>query len=288
MAVTNANNAALAALIADARVGTFTHLITTKKGVVRGGKANPVTYGDDTVATTIVTGFKYIPLVERSKVEALALTDADKDAVVARGLTGWVRVWKKSAKVGDLKEIARGLGLDDSGTKADVVERLDEAVPGGMVERLVTREDVDEAYTTLLADLQRTLDGKTNPTNAHVYEPLVVDGEKVRGGRVYKGNPNGDDAALPGTVYIQGLAISSKVLVPAENGPVPASKSGPVSVAKKALRRLLSVSRYVSYALEPGSDFYLAAGGAAVAAADKNGLTVDAAKVAGIKALLAA
>ena len=142
MTVTNANNAALAALIADAKVGTMTHLITTKKGVVRGGKANPVTYGDDTVAATIVTGFKYIPLVERSKVEALALKDADKDAVVARGLTGWVCVWKKSAKVGDLKEIARGLGLDDSGTKADVVARLDEAVPGGMVERLVTRADV--------------------------------------------------------------------------------------------------------------------------------------------------
>jgi len=288
MAITNANNAALAALIADARVGTFTHIITTKKGEVRGGKANPKTYGDDTVATTVVTGFKYIPLVERSKDEALALTDADKDAVVARGLTGWVRVWKKSSKVGDLKEVARGLGLDDSGTKKDVVARLEEAVPGGMVERLVTRADVDEAHTALLADLQRTLDGETSPKNAHVYEPLVVDGQKVRGGRVYKGNPTGDDAALPGTIYIQGIIIASKVLVPAANGPVPASKSGPVSVAKKALRRLLSVSRYVSYALEPGSDFYVAAGGAAVAAADKNGLTVDAAKVAGIKALLAA
>jgi len=288
MAITNANNAALAALIADARVGTFTHIITTKKGEVRGGKANPKTYGDDTVATTVVTGFKYIPLVERSKDEALALTDADKDAVVARGLTGWVRVWKKSSKVGDLKEVARGLGLDDSGTKKDVVARLEEAVPGGMVERLVTRADVDEAHTALLADLQRTLDGETSPKNAHVYEPLVVDGQKVRGGRVYKGNPTGDDAALPGTIYIQGIIIASKVLVPAANGPVPASKSGPVSVAKKALRRLLSVSRYVSYALEPGSDFYLAAGGAAVAAADKDGLTVDAAKVAGIKALIAA
>ena len=288
MAITNANNAALAALIADARVGTFTHIITTKKGEVRGGKANPKTYGDDTVATTVVTGFKYIPLVERSKDEALALTDADKDAVVARGLTGWVRVWKKSSKVGDLKEVARGLGLDDSGTKKDVVARLEEAVPGGMVERLVTRADVDEAHTALLADLQRTLDGETSPKNAHVYEPLVVDGQRVRGGRVYKGNPTGDDAALPGTIYIQGIIIASKVLVPAANGPVPASKSGPVSVAKKALRRLLSVSRYVSYALEPGSDFYLAAGGAAVAAADKDGLTVDAAKVAGIKALIAA
>jgi len=288
MAITNANNAALAALIADARVGTFTHIITTKKGEVRGGKANPKTYGDDTVATTVVTGFKYIPLVERSKDEALALTDADKDAVVARGLTGWVRVWKKSSKVGDLKEVARGLGLDDSGTKKDVVARLEEAVPGGMVERLVTRADVDEAHTALLADLQRTLDGETSPKNAHVYEPLVVDGQKVRGGRVYKGTPTVEDAALPGTIYIQGIIIASKVLVPAANGPVPASKSGPVSVAKKALRRLLSVSRYVSYALEPGSDFYLAAGGAAVAAADKDGLTVDAAKVAGIKALIAA
>ena len=285
---TNANNVALSSLLSEAKKGTFSGLIYRKKGTTRGGKANPVQYGDDLVHSVIYTGFRYIGLVERSKDTALAFTDADLDAVVERGLTGWVRVWKRSAKAGDLKEIARGLGLDDTGTKADVVSRLDVAVPGGMAERLVTRADVDEAYTVLLSDLQRTLDGETNPTNAHVYEPLVVDGEKVRGGRVYTGNPNGEDAALPGTIYLQGLIISSRVIEAAVNGPVPVSKSAPVSVAKKALRRLLPISRYVSYALEPGTEYVLAAGAVAVAAADEAGLTVDPVRVAEIKELLLA
>jgi hypothetical protein len=71
-----------------------------------------------------------------------------------------------------------------------------------------------------------------------------------------------------GTIYLQGLIISSKVLEADPNGPVPGSKSAPLTVAKEIIRRMLPISRYVSYRLTPDSGFLLRAGGAAAAAAD--------------------
>ena len=285
---TNANNAALADLLADAKLGTFTGLVVPKKGVTRGGKANPVVYGNDVVYVSLVTGFRYITLVVKSKAKALLFTDADKDGVAALGLTGWERVWKKSAKVAELAEVCTTLGLDATGGKKDLVARLEAHVPGGVREVAVTREHVDAAYEALLADLDRTLNKETKPTTADVFEPLVVNGEKVRGARVYTGNDNGEDAAEPGTIYLHGLLIGSRVLTPAPNGPVPAAKSTPVNAAKKALRSKLPISRYVSYVLEPGTDFVLAAGATAAAAADGHGITVDADRVREVKEMLGA
>lgn len=274
--MTNANLPALAETLSSARKG-FTGLIVKKAGVVRGGKNNPVVYGDDTVHAVIVTGFKYPSLVERSLARAEALSEADLDAVVARGLMGWERVWKKSAKVGDLRAVCAELGLDDSGIKKDLVARLEVAVPGGMRQVAVSRADVDQALVDVKADLQRFIDGDTEPSNAHVFEPLVVEGQKVRGARVYVGpsEEGVEPAAEVGTVYLQGLIIGSKVLSPAANGPAPKSKSGAVQVAKKAIRGMLPVSRYVSYKLEKGGDWILNIGGVAAQAADRDGVKVD-------------
>jgi hypothetical protein len=118
-----------------------------------------------------------------------------------------------------------------------------------------------------------------------VYDALTVDGENVRSGRVYKctgeascrcRHCTGDSKApLPGTVYVQGLAIGHKVIEPAPNGPAPTPKSAPKTVAKNLLRSKLPVSRYVSYALEPGTDFLLRAGGAAAAEVTKAGIKID-------------
>ena len=273
--MTNANLPALADTLSSARKG-FTGLIIKKAGVTRGGKNNPVVYGDDTVHAVIVTGFKYPSLVERSLARAETLSEADLDAVVARGLMGWERVWKKSAKVGDLRAVCAELGLDGTGKKADLVARLEAAVPGGMRQVPVTRADVDAALVGVKADLQRFIDGETEPTNAHVFEPLVVEGEKVRGARVYVG-PSDDTqepAAEVGTIYLQGLMIGQKVLTPAANGPVPESKSGAVQVAKKAIRGMLPVSRYVSYKLEKDGDWILNIGGVAAQAADQDGVKI--------------
>ena len=286
---TNASNIALVSTLADARVGTFSGLVIRKKGVERGPKGNKVTYGDDLVHVTLVTGFRYGSLVERSADALDAMTDADLDALVARGATGFVRVWKKASKVADLAGVCSSMGLDASGGKADLVARLDAVAPGGMVERPLTRADFDAARASLRADLQGSIDGTAVDTNEHVYEPLVRDGEKVRGCRVYVGNPNGEDASAPGTVYLQGLRIGQTVLEAAENGPVPASKSAPESVAKRILRSRLPVGRYVSYALTPDSGFILRAGGTAAKAADADGVTAATPeRVAEVMALLAA
>ena len=277
--MTNANLPALAETIATARKG-FTGLIIKKTGVTRGGKKNPVVYGDDTVHAVVITGFKYPALVGRSMVKAEALTDADLVAVVARGLHGWERVWKKSDTLPGLKASCEALGLDDTGKKADLVARLEAAVPGGMRQVPVTRADVDAALVEVKADLQRFIDGETEPTNAHVFEPLMVEGEKVRGCRVYVGptDDTQEPAAPKGTVYLQGLMIGQKVLTPAANGPVPESKSAPTQVAKKALRNLLPVGRYVSYKLEPAVDgvhnWILNVGGVAAQAAVNDGVVV--------------
>lgn len=238
MTRTNANSPLIANILDDARRGTFTGLITTKRGVTRGPKGAKVTYGDDEVHTVIYTGFKYDNLVRRSLEALQAMTDLD---------------------------FAR-FAAESNGT--------------------FTVADVALALSELVASFERTLNPaeESTATTKHVYEPLVVDGEVVRGGRVYRCTGtkgchcrecSGDKRApLDGTIYLQGLRIWSKVLTPAPNGPVPKPNSKPKTLAKNALRRGLPVSRYVSYRLEPGTPFMLRAGGTAAIEAKAEGFVV--------------
>jgi len=236
---TNASSDMLAMLLKDARVGTFTGLITTKRGVERGPKGNKVVYGNDRIHTVIFTGFRYEKLVERSLAALKALTDADVAKLVADG--------------------------NGEFTEADV--------------RTALAEQVASFEDTLNPDTE------SKSTTAGVFEPLVVNGETVRGGRVYRcsGKANcrcrdcSDEARAPkpGTIYVQGLRIFSKVLEPAPNGPAPKANSKPKTLAKKALTRNLPTSRYVSYRLEPGTDFILRAGGTAAVEACQQGFIVN-------------
>jgi len=252
--VTNASSAALAQHLADAKVGSFVGLVIQKQGETRGRGAAKLTYGDDTVHTVIVTGFRYDRLVERSLAKLVGMNPAD---VVAAGL------------------------VDGDGNP-------------------VTLADVTTAMSDLAASLQATLDGTNASTTDHVYDPLVVDGQVVRGCRVYKcvaADPAHEckcrdctgDAKAPkaGTIYLQGLAVGSKVIVPAANGPVPASKSRADVVAKNWIRARLPVGRYVSYRLEAGTDFVLCAGGVAAMKSDEAGITLRADAVADATALVA-
>jgi len=250
----NANDDRLAHHLQKGKVGTFSSLITTKKGKVKGG----VRYGDDTVKVVVFTGFKYERLVARS---LELMDDIDLDALV---------------------------------TKA-----------GGAF----TKADAELALAEQRASFERTLDPaqESTATTAHVYEPLtvkqvelnangqpVMEGGKVKetevlvpGHRVYKcvadtgrkchcractGDPK---APLDDTIYLQGLRIYSEVLEVAENGPAPKPNSRPKTLAKNAIRRLLPISRYVSYALEPGTDFILKVGGTARFNADSNGYSAE-------------
>ena len=79
---TNANSALISALLKDANVGTFTGIVTTKKGVERGPKGSKVRYGDDTVHACIFTGFKYVPLCQRSLDALTDISDADVLAAI--------------------------------------------------------------------------------------------------------------------------------------------------------------------------------------------------------------
>jgi hypothetical protein len=88
-------------------------------------------------------------------------------------------------------------------------------------------------------------------------------------------NCSGDEKApLPGTIYLQGLQIYSKVLVPAVNGPAPAAQSAAKTIAKDLIKKQLPIRRYVQYALEPGTDFMLRAGGTAAVEAEERGFLV--------------
>lgn len=252
---TNSLSPVLAANLASARKGTFTSLIIRKEGETRGPQGSKVKYGDDLVHVVIITGFRYERLVAKSRDALAAMTDAEIDALVNKGYTGW----------------------QGRGAKA--------------VSCPVTRADFDAARAELLDSFDKTLTGTNESTTDHVYEPLVVNGETVRGCRVYTGNPDPTlNAATPGTVYLQGLKIGERVLDAAPNGPVPASQSNPKTVAKNVLRSRLPVARYVSYKLDtsvPGA-WLLSAGGTAAAACDTNDVTLDADRVNAVCDLLVA
>ncbi len=233
---TNSNSDTLASLLADSRKGTFTGLITRKVGkVVRG-----VRYNDDMVHTVIFTGFKYENLVRRS-LDLLASCLTDQEVI------------------------------DLAATKGTPVAKA----------------DVQAARAELESSFRRTLMGESTSTTDHVYEPLKVADEDVRGGRVYKcvaadgktchcRNCTGNEKApLPGTIYLQGLRIWSEIVDAAPNGKAPAPNSRPKTIAKNILRARLPVSKYVSYRLEPGTDFVLRAGGTVALEATKSGMTVD-------------
>lgn len=240
---TNANSTLIAALLASGRVGTFTGLVTRKRGVERGRGANRKRYGDDTVHVCIFTGFKYTGLCERSLEMLSGVTDAEILAEVQdKGIKGW----------------------SGRGSKAVEVD--------------ITLADVAAARAELVDSLQKSIDGTNESTTDDVFEPLVHNGETVRGARVYKGQTPASKAAgkapaaKEGTIYLQGLKVSSRVIEAAPNGPAPKSKSAPKSVAKRLLRSRLPISRYVSYRLQPGDDFLLRVGGTAQVKAKEDGI----------------
>jgi len=279
---TNASSLLLATTLASARPGTFTGLVVTKKGRARGPQGHKVRYGDDRVHVTLFTGFRYKALCQRSLdiVEGLDAREVFWD-LQDEGLQGWTRIWAKSWHINDLRSVCNSWGLSSRGLKGHLIERLQmhPEIGEGLIKVDITESDVEEALHQLKFSLKRRVANNTPHTPAlGVYEPLVVMGQRVRGSRVYRGptplaRANGAIlAAKPGTIYLQGLWVRQAVLSPAVNGPIPRPKSGTVVTVKNAIRRILPIRRYVSYSLEPGTSFRLAAGGAAIVAAEKDGM----------------
>jgi hypothetical protein len=253
MTVSNANADVIrtALSLAEARDGTFSGLIQQLVGKERGRGADRKVYGNATMHYVLYTGFIYINIVRRSLDRLLAM---DRDELVAEFAS---------------KGITDGHGNP------------------------ITRADVNKAIANLAGSLQDSLDGKNTSTTDHVFEPLVVDGETVRGARVYRcvandpaynckcGDCTGDKRApVDGQISLLALVIGSKVIEPAPNGPVPKSKSRGDVVVKGILKSRLPIGRVRSFRLRPGDDYILRAGGAAATAANKDGVTVDADRVA--------
>lgn len=247
---TNANSRLISSLLADAKVGTFTGLVQTLKGEERlapgekrGGRK--IVYGNDMIHVCLFTGFKYSSLCQRS-IDAIADFTAEMmlTEIQAKGLKGW----------------------EGRGDNAVQVE--------------ITVADVQEALDRLRASWALSRDGMNESSNDHVFEPLMVNGEVVRGCRVYKGQTDEAKAAgvpepaTPGTIYLHGLQISRKVLTPAANGHLPESKSGARVVAEKYILDQTPMAAYRSYRLMPGTEFLLRAGGTAMIEAEKDGIVL--------------
>lgn len=157
----------------------------------------------------------------------------------------------------------------------------------------LTLADCTEALEEMLESAKKSADGTNSATHDHVYEDLVVEGETVRGAKVYKcvaSDPNhechcrdctGDKRApVDGTIYLSGLKVGETVLEKAKNGYGPKVKSRAKTVAKNLIRRKLPSRRFVRYALPVGGSWILRVGGTAAAAADEDGVTLRDAAVA--------
>ena len=250
----NANSDLIAHLLQEGKLGTFSSLITTKKGrVVRGTR-----HGDDTVKVNLFTGFKYDRLVQRS---LDMLDDIDIDALVVKGGGTFTKDDAEQALVELRASFKRSLdpNVESASTTAHVYKPL-----------TVKQVELD-------------VNGRPVMEGGKVKETEVP----VRGGRVYvcvadagrqchcRACTGDDKAPLDGTIYLQGLKIHQEVLEKAANGPIPKPNSRPKTLAKNAVRYGLPVARYVSYPLEPGQDFILKVGGTARLNADGNGYTVE-------------
>jgi hypothetical protein len=195
--------------------GTLVLYTGRKKGVTRGRGDGKLVYGDDKVEVLVWVGFSYEAYQERSLKKLIELEDA-----------------------GDL-----------------ITTLMHETREAGCAG--VTVHDVCAAIQETKEALKRSLDPDSVPPSSrkdsgYVFDPLVVDGTKVPGAKVYAGNGDPEDkrAPKPGTVYIDGVKLGELVLEPAENGHWK-TKSKPKTVAKRILRKKLPAGLYVRYALEP-------------------------------------
>ncbi len=240
---TNAANTRTAAALFNAcengnLKGRFFSLVRTNAGQLRGRAPNKIRVNDTTVQYVGITGFNYAALCERSRAQ-LAVLVSDPDFV-------------------------------DS-----------------LVTPTVDRNTVLEAIAAVDESLAKSAAGVNESTSADAYEPLVVDGTSIPGSKVYtgttdaKGNDtserksNGRRSTEVGDIVLNVLVVGSKVLEEAEHTHFPNSR--PLTVAKKAIRRLLPIGRFRTFPLRAsgeGATWRLRIGNEAVLHANENGVNL--------------
>ena len=224
--------------------GTLVSVVVKKKGVERGTAPNKVIYGDDTVHALIWSGFTYKALVERSYKKLH-------------------QEWDKGNLFHTLLEQVTAAGYPEV-TLSDVASAV---------------QEVDESFKKVLAEPLDDMDlpdGSGEETKAPIWEPLTIDGQTVRGAKVYIGEGNSSDPRAPvkGSVYIDGVKLGERVQVAAPNGHWKA-KQKPKTVAKEILRDRLPIGLYVRYPLDKAGLGGVRVGAAASAYAKQDGVVVD-------------
>lgn len=202
--------------------GTLVSLVVHKKGVSRGPASNRIIYEDDFVHVLLWAGFPYHALVARSQKKL------DK-------------LWDQGGKLErDLIQAAQEAGHSNVNL-TDVSHAIQE-INASFSKVMVGRERAEERG-----------DDPNEPTDCadSVWEPLVVDGVRVRGAKVYCGQARPDDhrAPVPGNIYLDGVKLGEKVLTPAANGKWPVNSKAK-TVVKDILRSWLPAGLFVRYSLE--------------------------------------
>lgn len=215
--------------------GTLVMLDIQKKGVERGKGSDKLVYDDDRVRVLVWSGFSYEALVQRT-----------------------------------IKKLESFEGIH-----AEVLKEAEAIDP------LVTMDDVCFAIQEFRSSLHRVVAEPSGRVpdqvdeKESVWEPLIVDGIKVRGSNVYRGEARPDDprAPKPGTIYVDGVKLGEVVISPAPNGHWKTAQKSK-TVAKDTLRRMLPVGLYVRYALEPERVLAIKVGKEASAAAIAAGIPI--------------
>lgn len=239
---TNATHAGLAGVLSelgDSGQGNIVSLVVRKKGVERGKAGEKKIYNDERVHVLIWTGFAYQALVERS----------------ARKLA---ELMSKSQHF--IQDVAQA--TIDAGHAGTTIRDAAEAI-----------QEIEAHFRHVLETGSATFDDATDlpPT---VWEPLKVDGQTVKGAKVYVGQARPDDprAPQPGAIYLDGVKLGEKVVEEALRWET-AQKAK--SAAKGVLRSWLPVGLYVRYNLGPDALAGLKVGKDASDAAKAAGVVVD-------------
>jgi len=239
---TNATDTAAATVLQELTEmdqGTLFSALVQKMGQSRGPKGAKVIYGDDRVQVLIWTGFSNQALIERSQKML--------NREIQRG--------------GYIERLARATLEEHEDTKiSDVCEAMQET--RDWFRRVLAWPDLFEP--------------NFSRDQISVWEPLTVEGVRVRGARVYTGQGNKEDprAPVPGSIYVSGVKLGEMVITPAANGPWrPDSK--PKTVAKALLKKSLPVGLYCQYRLDPERVMNLAVGKKAAKAAKAEGVSID-------------
>jgi len=144
----------------------------------------------------------------------------------------------------------------------------------------ITVKEVAEAASEVQQSLSKPIleedfrDITPEMPKEEIWGPLIVDGEKVRGAKIYTGkaNPENHRAPIPGTIYISGVKLGEVVIEAAQQWE---TKKKAKTVAKDIIRKRLPIGLYVNYCLGVGNYLGLTVGQAASADAKAAGMEIN-------------